>query len=94
MLLLMFSSITLLTCLLLVVADNFRADLMRYSAALADVRLDVTVRVTDLAVDTFIVAFFVVVTLVIPFNCGSIDLLFVSDSSLLLLLLQSFSNVF
>ena len=93
-LLLIFSSITLLTCLLLIIINNFRASLIRYSAALIDVKLSVTVRVTDLTVNTLIVVFFVVVTLVISSNCDSINLLFVSDSSLLLLLLQSFLNVF
>ena len=83
-----FSSITLLTYLLLVIIDNFRVSLMRYSAALADIKL--LVRANDSEVITLVIVFFVIIFLVVLFNCDSIDLLFVSDHSLLLLLLQSF----
>ena len=79
----MFSSITLLTYLLLIIVNNFRVSLMRYSAALIDIKL--LVRATDSEVIIFIIVF-----LVILFNYDSIDLLFIFNSSLLLLLLQSF----
>ena len=65
---------------------------MRYSAALADIEL--LVRATDSEVITLVIIFFVIAFLVILFNYDSINLLFVSDHSLLLLLLQSFLNVF